>query len=318
MFPLVRVIILPGMMESHPPPQISAWRAWILAARPRTLPAAASPVIAATSLAWVEGHFHWGAALAALIGALLLQIGANLANDYFDYQKGADTAERLGPLRVTQAGLLKPSHVLAGTMLVFGLASLIGVYLIVLAGWPVVLIGLASILAALAYTGGPRPYGYSGWGEVAVFLFFGLAAVVGTYYVQARQVSVSAVAASIPIGLLIVNILVVNNLRDIPTDRATGKRTLAVRFGEAWTRREYLALLILTYLVTIVASATDILPLGGLLALLSLPLAIQVARGVWSNRGRALNRSLAGSAQLVLVFSLLFSLGIVLEKIMCH
>lgn len=302
-------------MESSIPTQIPPWRAWILAARPRTLPAAASPVIAATALAWSDGLFHWGAALAALIGALLLQIGANLANDYFDYQKGADTAERLGPLRVTQAGLLKPGHVLVGTMAVFGLASLVGIYLIMLAGWPVVLIGLASILAALAYTGGPRPYGYSGWGEVAVFVFFGLAAVVGTYYVQARQVSAGAVVVSIPIGLLIVNILVVNNLRDIPTDRASGKHTLAVRFGEAWTRREYLTLLILTYLVTTLASLTGILPLGGLLALASLPLAVQVTRGVWSNQGRALNRSLAGSAQLVLVFSLLFSLGVVLEKI---
>jgi 1,4-dihydroxy-2-naphthoate octaprenyltransferase len=303
-------------MEGKPSLTNASWHAWVLASRPRTLPAAASPVIAATALAWAEGHFHWGAALAALAGALLLQIGANLANDYFDYQKGADTAERLGPLRVTQAGLLKPRHVLAGTMVVFGLASLVGIYLIALAGWPVLLIGLASILAALAYTGGPRPYGYSGWGEVAVFIFFGLAAVIGTYYVQARQVSAGAVALSIPIGLLIVNILVVNNLRDIPTDRASGKHTLAVRFGEAWTRREYLVLLIFTYLVTIAASITGVLPLGALLALASLPLAVRVTRGVWSNRGRALNHSLAGSAQLVLVFSLLFSLGIVLEKIL--
>ncbi|WP_299025274.1 1,4-dihydroxy-2-naphthoate polyprenyltransferase [uncultured Thermanaerothrix sp.] len=305
-------------MENQIAPQISPWRAWILAARPKTLPAAASPVIAATALAWAEGHFHWGAALAALTGALLLQIGANLANDYFDYQKGVDTVGRLGPLRVTQAGLLKPHHVLAGTLVVFGLASLIGVYLIALAGWPVALIGLASILAALAYTGGPRPYGYSGWGEVAVFLFFGLAAVVGTYYIQARQVSAGAVALSIPIGLLIVNILVVNNLRDIPTDRATGKHTLAVRYGETWTRCEYLALLITTYLVSILASVVGILPLGGMLALASLPLAIRVTQGVWLNQGRALNRSLAESARLVLVFSLLFSLGVVFEKILLH
>lgn len=305
-------------MENRIVPQIPPWRAWILAARPKTLPAAASPVISATALAWTEGHLHWGAALATLAGALLLQIGANLANDYFDYQKGVDTVGRLGPLRVTQAGLLKPHHVLAGTLVVFGLASLIGVYLIALAGWPVALIGLASILAALAYTGGPRPYGYSGWGEIAVFFFFGLAAVVGTYYVQARQVSAGAVALSIPVGLLIVNILVVNNLRDIPTDCITGKHTLAVRYGEAWTRREYLALLIVTYLVTILASVVGILPLGSMLALASLPLAIRVAQGVWLNQGRALNRSLAESARLVLVFSLLFSLGVVFEKILFH
>lgn len=301
-------------MEGNHPPRVSTWQAWVLAARPRTLPAAASPVIMATALAWAERVFRLDAALVALLGALLLQIGANLANDYFDYQKGADTPERLGPLRVTQAGLLTPRQVLTGAVVVFGLAGLLGFYLLTIAGWPVALIGLASILAALAYTGGPRPYGYRGWGEVAVFLFFGLAAVVGTYYVQARQISLSAVVTAIPIGLLIVNILVVNNLRDIPTDRASGKYTLAARFGEAWARREYLILAVLTYLITLGTVLLGWLPKGGLLSMLSLPLTIRLTQEIWHLQGRALNRCLAGSAQLALVFSLLFSLGIVIEK----
>lgn len=250
-----------------------------------------------------------------MLGALFIQIGANYANDLFDYQKGADNAHRLGPLRVTQAGLLSEREMKRGTGVVFALASLCGVYLISVAGWPVAAIGLASILAALAYTGGPRPYGYSGWGEVFVFLFFGLAAVAGTYYVQARQVNLAAVAASLPVGFLVVNILVVNNLRDIPTDRASGKHTLAARFGEAWARREYLVILVLAYL------STGILALSGLfspwvfLSWGSLPAAVRLARAVWRDSGRALNASLARSGQLELWFCLLFSTGLILSKV---
>ncbi len=250
-----------------------------------------------------------------MMGALLIQIGANYANDLFDYQKGVDNAHRLGPLRVTQAGLLSEGEMMRGTGVVFALASLCGVYLIFVAGWPVAVIGLASILAALAYTGGPRPYGYSGWGEVFVFLFFGLAAVAGSYYVQARQINLAALAASFPVGFLVVNILVVNNLRDIPTDRASGKHTLAARFGEAWARREYLVILVLAYL------STGILALSGLftpwvfLSWGSLPVAVRLARAVWRDSGRALNASLAGSGQLELLFCLLFSIGLILGKI---
>lgn len=303
-------------MTANASQPIAPWQAWVLAARPRTLPAAASPVLVGTALAWVDGFFHPDVAFVTLLCALLLQIGANLANDYFDYQKGADTADRLGPLRVTQAGLLKPQHVLAGTAVVFGVAALLGIYLIVLAGWPVLLIGLAAILAALGYTGGPRPYGYSGWGEVFVFLFFGLAAVAGTYYVQAQRLTLAALGGSIPIGLLIVNILVVNNLRDIPTDRASGKHTLAVRFGEAWARREYLVLLLLAYLITIAFVLAKVFSTGALLSLASLPLAIRWMRAVWHDSGRALNAALAGSAQLVLVYSVLFSTGLILDKVL--
>ena len=250
-----------------------------------------------------------------MMGALFIQIGANYANDLFDYQKGADNAHRLGPLRVTQAGLLSEREMALGTAVVFALAALCGVYLIFVAGWPVAAIGLASILAALAYTGGPRPYGYSGWGEIFVFLFFGLAAVVGSYYVQARQVNLAAVAASFPVGFLVVNILVVNNLRDIPTDRASGKRTLAARFGEAWARREYLVILVLAYLSAGILSLSGLFTGWVLLSWASLPLAMRLARAVWRDSGRALNASLAGSGQLELVFCLLFSLGLLLQKL---
>ncbi|HCE18290.1 MAG TPA: 1,4-dihydroxy-2-naphthoate polyprenyltransferase [Anaerolinea thermolimosa] len=295
--------------------QNSKLHAWWLAARPRTLPAALAPVIVGSALAWSDGLFALLPALAAMMGALLIQIGANYANDLFDYQKGVDNAHRLGPLRVTQAGLLSEGEMMRGTGVVFALASLCGVYLIFVAGWPVAVIGLASILAALAYTGGPRPYGYSGWGEVFVFLFFGLAAVAGSYYVQARQINLAALAASFPVGFLVVNILVVNNLRDIPTDRASGKHTLAARFGEAWARREYLVILVLAYL------STGILALSGLftpwvfLSWGSLPVAVRLARAVWRDSGRALNASLAGSGQLELLFCLLFSIGLILGKI---
>jgi 1,4-dihydroxy-2-naphthoate octaprenyltransferase len=294
---------------------MSKLQVWTLAARPRTLPAAVAPVITASALAFYDGKFASGPALAALLGALLIQVGANFANDLFDFQKGVDTSQRLGPLRVTQAGLLSQSEVAWGTALVFGLAALCGVYLAWVSGWPVILIGVLSVLAALAYTGGPRPYGYSGLGELFVFLFFGVAAVVGTYYVQAREVSLAAVAVAFPVGFLVVDILVVNNLRDIPTDRATGKRTLAVRNGEDWTRREYLAVLGLAYLSPLVMALSGLLPGWVLLSWISLPLAVRLVRSVWQDSGRALNKSLGGTGQLELVYCLLFSLGLVLGKI---
>lgn len=291
-------------------------RIWWMAARPRTLPAALAPVIAGSALAFFDGAFRPLPALAALLGALLLQVGANYANDLFDFRKGADTAERVGPTRVTQAGLLSQRQVALGTALVFALAALCGVYLISAAGWPVLIIGLASILAALAYTGGPYPLGYNGLGEVFVFLFFGVAAVGGTYYVQALQVTPGALFTALPVGCLVVNILVVNNLRDIPTDRAAGKRTLAARFGDTWARREFTAILALAYLAPVLGWLAQTLPAGGLLSLLSLPLGVRLARRVWTDSGRALNASLAASGQLELVYCLLFSLGLVLEKML--
>ncbi len=289
---------------------LSTYQIWLMAARPRTLPAAAAPVIVGSALAFQDGFFQPGLALAALLAALLLQIGANLANDVFDYYRGADNSERKGPVRVTQAGLLKPKQVLAGMWLVFGLAGLLGLYMAWNAGWPVLLLGLSAILAALAYTGGPLPYGYLGLGELFVFLFFGVAAVVGTYYVQALQVTALSLWASIPMGLLITAILVVNNLRDIDTDRKAGKRTLAVRLGVRRTRLEYLGCLAGAYVVPLLLFITGITSVWVLLAWISAPYAAKQIRIVMRETGRSLNQALGGTGLLALVYAVLFALGI--------
>lgn len=286
-----------------------------MAARPRTLPAASAPVIVGSAAAFSAGHFALLPALAALLGALLLQIAANFANDVFDFQKGADTAERMGPLRVTAAGLVTPGEVKTAMWLTFGLAALCGVYLALHAGWPVILIGVLSILTALAYTGGPFPLGYNGLGEVAVFLFFGLAAVCGTYYVQALSLSPAAWWAAVPVGLLAVAILVVNNLRDIATDRASGKHTLAARFGAEWARREYVAALAVAYLAPLGMWLSGAASAWVLLAWLSLPLAARLVRKVYRLSGRPLNQILAQTGQLELAFAAGLSAGLVLQAL---
>lgn len=296
-------------------PPSSKTRAYLLAARPRTLPAAVAPVIAASALAFYHGKFSLFPALAALLGALLIQIGANYSNDLFDFQKGVDTSQRVGPTRVTQAGLLSQREVAGGTAAVFGLAALCGVYLAWVSGWPVIVIGALSVLAALAYTGGPYPLGYNGLGEVFVFLFFGVAAVVGTYYVQAREAAPAAFALAIPVGLLVVNILVVNNLRDIETDRSAGKHTLAARYGVEWTRDEYLAVLSLAYLSPALIALSGLLPAWVLVSWASLPLAVRLVHSVWTDTGRALNRTLAATGQLELVFCLLTAIGLVVAAV---
>ncbi len=294
------------------PIQPTPLQTWLLAIRPKTLPAAAAPVIVGTAAALSDDLFKPGPALAALLGALLLQIGANLANDVFDFKKGADTTDRLGPVRVTQAGLLSPGQVMAGVWVSFGLAALIGLYLAAVGGWPVVMIGLLSIAAALAYTGGPFPLGYNGLGDLFVFIFFGLAAVGGTYYVQAGTVSALAWWAAVPVGLLAVAIIVVNNLRDIHTDRAAGKKTLAVRLGERGAQVEYILLLAGAYAVPPLMWLTGVSSAWVGLTWLSLPLAWPLVRMILHEKGRPLNRALAGTARLELVYALLFSLGMVI------
>jgi 1,4-dihydroxy-2-naphthoate octaprenyltransferase len=296
-------------MASKETKPISGWQVWWLAARPKTLPAAASGVIAGTALAVHDGLFQAGPALAALLVGLLLQIGSNLANDVFDFERGTDTAARLGPLRVTQAGLLSPRQVKVGMAVVFGLAGLLGLYLAWEAGPVVLLIGLAAILSAVAYTGGPLPYGYYGLGDLFVFVFFGVAAVAGSYFVQAGRVSQAAWWMSVPIGLLVVNILVVNNLRDIDNDRLANKHTLAVRLGVRGTRIQYSLLLILTYLLMPLLVLSGVLPWTALLSWLSLPWAVRLVRVVWTVQGRPLNAALAGSGQLAFLFSVFFFLG---------
>jgi len=283
-----------------------------MATRPRTLPAAAAPVIAGTAVAAYEGVFQLGPALAALLGALLIQIGTNLANDVFDHLKGADTQDRLGPTRVTQAGLLTPQQVLTGMWVTFGLAVLVGAYLVWVGGWPIVVIGVLSILSGLAYTGGPFPLGYHGLGDLFVFAFFGLTAVCGTYYVQAGAVSALAVGAAIPIGLLATAIIVVNNLRDVDTDRAANKKTLAVRFGHAFARAEYQVLVIAAYLAPLILWLTGLGPMWLLLTWVSLIFAWRWMQVVNTAQGRPLNAALGGTGQLELQYALLFSISLLL------
>ncbi len=293
----------------HTPTQLQIW---LLAARPKTLPAAAAPVIVGTAVAVSEGVFSFGPALAALLGALLLQIGANLANDVFDFKKGADATGRLGPLRVTQAGLLSPGQVMAGMWLTFGLAALVGLYLVVVGGWPIVAIGILSIISAIAYTGGPFPLGYNGLGDLFVFIFFGLVAVCGTYYVQAGTVSAAAFWAAVPMCLLSTAILVVNNLRDVDTDRAVGKKTLAVRLGARGAQVEYLLLLGFSYAIPPLMWLMSVSTPGAMLAWLSLPLVGPLAQSIMRQKGRPLNQALAGTARLELAYGFLFSVGVMI------
>jgi 1,4-dihydroxy-2-naphthoate octaprenyltransferase len=285
---------------------------WIMAIRPATLPAAVTPVLVGTAAAFAVGQARWGPALAALLGALLLQIGANLANDLFDFEKGADTEHRLGPTRVVQAGLLSPQAVRGATIGTFLLAAAVGLYLVWVAGWPVVAIGLLSITAAVAYTGGPYPLGYNGLGDLAVFVFFGLVAVCGTAYVQAGTVPALAWLAAIPVGTLVTAILVVNNVRDLPTDAAAGKRTLAVRFGRPAALAEYAVLLLAAYLIPAGLFFSGLLDAWVLLPFLTAPLAVDLTRRVFEDRGRALNRSLGRTARLAVLFGALFAAGIAL------
>jgi 1,4-dihydroxy-2-naphthoate octaprenyltransferase len=288
-------------------------RIWLMAARPRTLPAAIAPVLVGTAVAVEsEGHLpRVGAFLAALIGSIFIQIGTNLANDYSDAKRGADTVDRLGPVRVTSAGLVTPQRVLTATWIAFGVAVLCGIYLTAVAGWAILLIGVLSIAAGVLYTGGPRPYGYAGFGEVFVFLFFGLVAVNGSYYVQVERLDALPLGLSIAVGFLATAILVVNNVRDVETDRRAGKNTLAVRMGRHNAVVLYRLLVLGAYLalpLALLASETSALPL---IALLSLPMAIGPLRTM-SNRtdGPSLNAALAATGALLGVFSLLVTIGL--------
>jgi 1,4-dihydroxy-2-naphthoate octaprenyltransferase len=289
---------------------VSKQSAWWLAIRPATLTASAAPVIVGAGVAWSDGHFALGPALAALLGACLLQVGANFANDVFDFERGADTSDRKGPPRATQSGWITPASMKRAMWLAFAAATVTGIYLTYVGGWRVLALGLASIAAAYLYTGGPRPYGYLGLGDLAVFLFFGPGAVAGTYYVQALSVSSLALLASIPIGALATAILVVNNLRDIETDERAGKRTLAVRLGDARTRAYYQALLLVAYLVPLLLWAQGLAGVTVLLPWASIPMALRLAMRMRHESGLPLNGCLVGTARLEVVFGLLFALGL--------
>jgi 1,4-dihydroxy-2-naphthoate polyprenyltransferase len=300
------------LSASSPVAPQSSLAAWLIAARPKTLPAAISPVIVGCAVAWKEGGFALLPALAAFAVALLLQIGANFANDVADFQRGADTRERMGPTRVTQSGMISADRVVAATAIALGLAMLPGLYLVWRGGPLFAVIGLLAIISAVAYTAGPKPFGYLGLGELFVFLFFGPVAVVGTAYVMTHSLTPLAVAASIPMGCLITGILVVNNLRDIDTDRAAGKRTLAVRIGKEATRWEYAALLAVAYITPLAIWLTGLSAVWPLLAWATVPLAGVLTRRLWTVSGRALNPVLGGTARLCLWFAIAFSAGIAL------
>lgn len=290
--------------------QPSKLRVWVMASRPKTLPASLTPVLVGGALAYGAKAFALLPFLAALFGACLIQIGTNLANDYFDFKHGADNADRLGPVRVTQQGLATPREVLWATTVAFGLAVLVGTYLVAVGGYPIVAIGLASILAGIAYTGGPFPLGYNGLGEVFVFLFFGLVAVLGTLYVQAHALMPVAWYVALPVGFLSSAINVVNNLRDIDTDRLAGKKTMAARFGARFTRIEYAALVLGSYLVVLALVALRMLHPLALSVLLTLPMAWKLNRSVHRDVGATLNKTLAGTGQLLLLFGILLSVGL--------
>ncbi|MFA5260213.1 MAG: 1,4-dihydroxy-2-naphthoate polyprenyltransferase [Candidatus Omnitrophota bacterium] len=289
---------------------LSPFKIWFLAIRPKTLPAGAAPVVLGTAMALSDGVPHWPSAWLALLGALCLQIGTNLANDYFDFIKGADTEDRLGPLRVTQAGLVDPRTMMFAVALAFGLAALASAGLILRAGWPVAVIAVTAILSGLFYTAGPYPLGYLGLGEVFVFVFFGPVAVMGTYYVQSFEMHTGVFFAGMAAGCFSSAILAVNNLRDIETDRRSGKKTLAVRFGRSFARKEYFTFIFtgsfLPVLLYMIIEDHRWILLCPLVCLVSLP----CLEAVFTRTdGPALNKALVQTGLLLLVFTFLFSIG---------
>jgi 1,4-dihydroxy-2-naphthoate octaprenyltransferase len=295
----------------------SGGRVWLLAIRPATLPAAVAPVLVGLGAALGAGFdFRLDTGAACLAVALLLQIAANLANDLSDFTRGADSPERTGPVRAAAAGWLTGRDLQVGISLVLGLAGLVGLYLVAVGGVVLLGLGAAAMIATLAYTGGPWPYGYRGLGEVFVFAFFGLVAVVGTAYLQALEIVPLFWWAAIPVGSLITAILVVNNLRDIPTDKAADKRTLAVTFGEDFAKAEYLALVGIAFavpaalLVTGQGSVALLLPYIALIPAWS-PVRRVAAFGDGDDR-RSLNPVLKATARLSLVFAALFAVGLAL------
>ena len=293
----------------------SGIRIWLMAARIRTLPAAIAPVLVGTALAGWQHIFHPLRFVAALVGAIFIQVGTNLSNDYSDARRGADAEDRLGPVRVTAGGLVPPSQVLVATYVSFGVAVLAGVYLVIVAGWQLLLVGGASILAGVLYTGGPKPYGYEGLGELFVFLFFGIVAVAGSYFVQVKHLDWKAFALAVPVGLLASAILVVNNFRDIDSDRRAGNRTLAVRLGRDKTRTMFAVIVYVAFLLAPVTWVFGPMKPWLLLPWLTLPLAAQIVREVRNRTdGPSLNQALAHTGMLQLAFCTLLSAGLLLSR----
>lgn len=294
----------------------SKLRIWLKAARPQTLAAAFVPVCIGASLAFHDQNFALLPSLAALICAFLIQIGTNFANDYFDFKKGADTDERIGFERATATGLISESTMRNATIITMALAFILGLYLVWHAGWVIFWIGIASLICGVLYTGGPFPLGYNGLGDLFVFIFFGIVAVMGTYYVNALEWSMASFWASLSVGALSTNILVVNNLRDIEQDDKAGKNTLGVLFGENALRWEYLLMLLLA--LAIPPHFYFQLSYSGIIFLpfLSLPFAVTLLQKIWFEQDKhKLNKALEQTAQYMTLFGILFSAGILADMI---
>jgi len=285
---------------------------WLLAVRVKTLPAAISPVILGSALAFHDGSFYLLICAMTLLAAVLIQIGTNFANDVFDFQKGTDREDRKGPLRVTHTGLIPPEKMIRAMWLTFALAICVGFYLAWIGGWPIVWIGLLSIAAGILYTGGPYPLGYHGWGDVFVFIFFGLIAVPGTYYLQIGVISNLSIWMGAIMGMLSTAILVVNNLRDADTDKLSGKRTLAVRMGKYFSKVQYSLLMILPFILPIYLWWISETELSLLLTVFSIPLSLHLIKQIFSLTGSDLNLVLHRTARFLFIFTVLLSIGLVI------
>lgn len=291
---------------------ISKSESWILASRPKTLLAAFVPVIIGSAIAYHDGMFKPISSVIALICAILIQVGTNFTNDLFDYLSGKDTHIRLGPTRVLASGLITVNEMKLGIFLTFLITFLIGLYLVFTAGWIVLLIGILSIIAGIGYTAGPYPLAYNGLGDIFVFVFFGIIGTVGTYYVQTLEVTAFVFWASIPVGSLITNILVINNYRDIDEDKSNGKNTLAVKLGERFTQMQYIVFMVLSYAVLIIVYITFKQTIWVFLPLLTLPLSLRLIKMIFTLKGKDLNKTLELTAKLSAIYGILFALGIIL------
>lgn len=285
---------------------------WLIAARLKTLPAAISPVFMGSALSFHEGVFNIMIFLMTLFASILIQIGTNFANDVFDFQKGADRKDRLGPLRMTQSGLISPQKMKYGMWFVFMFATGIGFYLFSIGGFPIIVIGLASMISGVLYTGGPYPLGYHGWGDVFVFVFFGLIAVPGTYYLQSGNISMDSIWMGVSMGMLSNAILVVNNLRDLDADKISGKRTLAVRFGKYFSKIQYSLLILIPFYLPFYFWFKEKNDLSTMLTCFSFPIACNLSFQIFKMTGSDLNILLSKTARLLFIYAILFSMGLII------
>ena len=291
---------------------ISKIESWLLASRPKTLPASVMPIFVASAIAIHNGVFKLDAALIAMVCSILIQIGTNFINDLYDFLKGTDTDKRVGPTRVLANGLISVKEMRAGIVVVFGLAFVLGLYLVYINDGVVLVIGILSLIAGYAYTAGPFPLAYNGLGDIFVFIFFGFVGTIGTYYVQAHEITPLVFWASVPVGALVTNILVVNNYRDIDEDKLAGKNTLAVKFGGTFTRLQYLVFMVISYAILFLVYFTYKQSMFIFLPLLSLPLAIKLVKMIYTLNGKDLNKTLELTAKLSAIYGILFAIGILL------